>query len=36
VVHTDPIIGVRPRRVIGLIEAEFTTSPTRWTFPGGP
>lgn len=28
----NPIIRVRPRRVFGLIEAEFTTSPTRWTF----
>lgn len=26
-------IRVRPRKIIALREAEFTTSPTRWTFP---
>ena len=28
----NPIVRVRPVTVIGLIEAEFATSPTRWTF----
>ena len=32
----DPTVNatyrVRPRRVFGLVEAEFTGSPTRWTF----
>ena len=28
----NPIVRVRPRSVIGLIEREFATSPTRWTF----
>ena len=28
----NPIVRVRPRVVIGLIEAQFSTSPTRWTF----
>jgi PPOX class probable F420-dependent enzyme len=28
----NPIVRVRPRKVIGLVEQEFTTSPTRWTF----
>lgn len=34
----DPAINatyrVRPRRVFGLLEADFTGSPTRWVFPG--
>lgn len=30
----NPTFRVRPRTVIALREAEFTTSPTRWTFPG--
>ena len=33
----DPAVNatlrVRPRKVIALREAEFSTSPTRWTFP---
>lgn len=28
----NPIFRVRPSRVFGLVEEEFTTSPTRWTF----
>jgi PPOX class probable F420-dependent enzyme len=28
----NPIVRVRPRKVIGLIEREFSTSPTRWSF----
>ena len=35
----DPAVNVtfrvRPRKVIALREAEFTTSSTRWTFPDG-
>ncbi len=30
--EANPIVRVEPRTVIGLVEAEFTTSPTRWTF----
>jgi PPOX class probable F420-dependent enzyme len=28
----NPIVRVRPHTVIGLVEADFTTSPTRWRF----
>jgi PPOX class probable F420-dependent enzyme len=28
----NPIVRVRPQSVFGLIESEFATSPTRWTF----
>lgn len=28
----NPIFSVQPRWVFGLIEREFATSPTRWTF----
>jgi nitroimidazol reductase NimA-like FMN-containing flavoprotein (pyridoxamine 5'-phosphate oxidase superfamily) len=28
----NPIVRVRPQSVFGLIEREFATSPTRWTF----
>jgi hypothetical protein len=28
----NPIVRVRPLTVFGLVEADFTTSPTRWTF----
>lgn len=28
----NPIFRVRPRWVFGLIEREFATTPTRWTF----
>jgi hypothetical protein len=28
----NPIFAVRPRTAFGLVEAEFTTSATRWTF----
>ena len=28
----NPIVRVTPSTVIGLVEAEFATSPTRWTF----
>jgi PPOX class probable F420-dependent enzyme len=28
----NPCFRVRPTRVFGLVEAQFTTSPTRWTF----
>ncbi|HMK28063.1 MAG TPA: pyridoxamine 5'-phosphate oxidase family protein [Terriglobales bacterium] len=30
----EPVFAVRPRVVFGLIEKEFTTSATRWTFNG--
>lgn len=28
----SPLFAVAPRVAIGVIEAEFTTTPTRWTF----
>ena len=28
----NPIVRVQPSTVIGLVEAEFATSPTRWRF----
>jgi PPOX class probable F420-dependent enzyme len=28
----NPIVQVRPESVFGLVEREFTTTPTRWTF----
>jgi PPOX class probable F420-dependent enzyme len=28
----NPIVRVRPHTVIGMVEADFTTSPTRWRF----
>jgi PPOX class probable F420-dependent enzyme len=28
----NPLVCVRPRWAFGLVEAEFTTSPTRWDF----
>jgi nitroimidazol reductase NimA-like FMN-containing flavoprotein (pyridoxamine 5'-phosphate oxidase superfamily) len=28
----NPIVRVRPTTVFGLVESEFSTSPTRWTF----
>ena len=28
----NPIVRVRPRSAFGLVEREFSTSPTRWTF----
>jgi hypothetical protein len=29
----NPVFAVRPHTVIGIVEAEFASSPTRWTFP---
>jgi hypothetical protein len=28
----NPCFRVRPTRIIGLVEAAFTSTPTRWTF----
>jgi len=37
---SDPAVNatfrIRPRRVIGLTEDDFTGSPTRWTFAEQP
>jgi hypothetical protein len=31
----SPLFAVAPRVVIAVVEAEFTTTPTRWTFEQG-
>lgn len=31
----SPLFAVAPRVVIAVVEAEFTTTPTRWTFDDG-